>query len=234
MGVWAKLRGFVKSRPRIGFIRPMALKLDWGRENVVAIKGHFAGSLRIKGSNNHIELPASAVFKGHILIRGHNCRVTIGEQCHLVSDIVIKGSNQSISIGEGTTFAGVYLLCLEQCHIKIGRWCMFSRKIEVRTSDAHSLIDRKTGLRLNAAGSVTIGDHVWVGVGAILNKGTAIADDSMVGAMSFVNKPFAESGVVIAGTPAKIVKSGITWNRERKRKFSAADMDAWRQPPTGS
>jgi acetyltransferase-like isoleucine patch superfamily enzyme len=232
MSVWKKLRGFLRSWPRIRFMRALAVKLDWGRENIVSIKGRYIGSLRVKGDNNHVHIPASTTFTGHIFVHGNNIQVTVGENCRLVADIVVKGSNQSITIGEGTTFASVYLLCLERSHIRIGRWCMFSREIEVRTSDAHSLISSKTGKRLNAAGSVTIGDHVWVGVGAIINKGTTIADDCVVGAKSFVNKPFAESGVVIAGAPAKIVKSGVTWHRGRKRKFSRAEMDVWRQPPS--
>jgi len=234
MGVWAKLRGFVTTRPRIRLMWPLAIKLDWGKQNILSIKGRFIGTLRVKGNNNHIHIPPSTTFTGHIFVRGNNVNITIGEHCRLVADIVIKGSNQSISIGEGTTFASVYLLCLERSHISIGRWCMFSREIEVRTSDAHSLLNRKTGKRLNPAASVTIGDHVWVGVGAIINKGATIADDCVVGAKSFVNKPFAESGVVIAGTPAKIIRKGVTWHRGRKRKFSLDEMDIWRLPPDNS
>ncbi|OJF98467.1 acyltransferase [Pararhizobium antarcticum] len=212
-------------------MRPLAVKLEWGRENVLSIKGRFNGTLRVKGNNNRIQIPASTSFRGHIFVQGNNVTVTIGEHCRLAADIVVKGSNQTVTIGEGTTFASVYLLCIEASHIRIGRWCMFSREIEVRTSDAHSLLDRKTGKRLNPAASVTIGDHVWVGVGSIINKGTTIADDCVVGAKSFVNKPFAESGSLIAGVPAKVIKKGVTWHRGRKRKFSPAEMDVWRLPP---
>lgn len=105
---------------------------------------------------------------------------------------------------------------------------MFSREIEVRTSDAHSVIDRSSGLRVNAAGNVLIGDHVWVGLRSIINKGARVPSDSIVGAMSFVSAEFEEEGVVIAGTPAKIVKRGITWSRSRRVHFAPDDLTNWR------
>ena len=111
----------------------------------------------------------------------------------------------------------------------IGRRCMFSRKIEIRTSDAHSIVDRETGRRLNGAGSITIGDHVWVGLGVVINKGASIPADSVVGAMSFVNRSFDEQGVVLAGTPARVVRRGITWNRGKKKRFTREQLEYWKE-----
>lgn len=65
---------------------------------------------------------------------------------------------------------------------------MFSRKIEVRTTDAHSVIDIETRSRINKAESIHIGDHVWVGLSTIINKGAVIPSDNIIGANSFVNK----------------------------------------------
>ncbi len=152
----------------------------------------------------------------------------IGENCRLGGEFIIKGMNQTVTVGEGTTFESVYVLSQERCDVTIGRWCMFSRGIEIRTSDAHSLLRRSDGRRLNRPRPVVVGDHVWVGVGAILNKGTVLPDDCVVGAKSFVNKAFTESGIVVAGTPATVVKRGITWHRRRYRQFSQEEMDEWR------
>ncbi|MBO3758410.1 acyltransferase [Ciceribacter sp. L1K22] len=106
---------------------------------------------------------------------------------------------------------------------------MLSRYVEIRTTDAHSVIDRKTGERLNLAGPVTIGDHVWIGMGAIISKGVTIGDDNIVGARSFVTKSFVGSGTIIAGAPAKVIKSGVTWSRLLRKRYSEAEMEAWRQ-----
>ncbi|WP_455272838.1 acyltransferase [Rhizobium herbae] len=188
----------------------------------------MTATVRLYGSGNRIELPKTSSFVGHITVRGRGNRILIGENCRIAGELLIKGSNQTISIGEGTTFESVYIVCLERCDVTIGRWCMFSRGIEVRTSDAHSLIRKRDGQRLNVAASVAIGDHVWVGVGALISKGAVIPDDCVVGAKSFVNKAFSETGILLAGTPATIVKRDITWNRSRKRLFSKDEMEEWR------
>ncbi|WP_307227399.1 acyltransferase [Pararhizobium capsulatum] len=178
-----------------------------------------------------IEIDKSSSFKGHITVKGKYNRVVVGRNCALVGEIMVKGNNQTVTIGDETTFVSVYLLCLENKDVTIGRSCMFSRDIEIRTSDAHALIDNKKKTRLNLPASVVIGDHVWIGVGAVISKGSVIADDSVVGAKSFVNKAFSESNIVIAGTPAKIIRRGVTWNRQRRSRYTREALDAWRLPP---
>lgn len=229
MNFLQRISGAFRSLPKLQFRRPFAVQVDWGHDNVAAVKGRLIATVRLYGSRNKIELPKTSSFIGHITVRGQGNRILIGENCRITGELIIKGSNQTISIGEGSTFESVYIICLEHCDVTIGRWCMFSRGIEVRTSDAHSLIRKRDGRRLNLAAPVVIGDHVWVGVGALINKGTVIPDDCVVGAKSFVNKTFGEPGVLLVGTPATVVKKGITWNRAaRKRRFSKDEMMAWR------
>lgn len=52
----------------------------------------------------------------------------------------------------------------------------------------------------------TIGNNVYIGPGAILFGNIQIADNITIGANSTVNKSFEKQNVVIAGTPATIVK----------------------------
>lgn len=73
------------------------------------------------------------------------------------------------------------------------------------------------GVNIGASGgkneAPTIGDNVYIGPGAILFGGISIADGVSVGANATVNKSFEEKNVVIAGTPAKIVKANCrAWN----------------------
>ncbi len=52
-----------------------------------------------------------------------------------------------------------------------------------------------------------IGDNVYIGPGAILFGDIEIGNDNTIGANSTVNKSFVEVNVVIAGIPAKVVKT---------------------------
>ncbi len=65
-------------------------------------------------------------------------------------------------------------------------------------------------------------------VGALISKGCSIPEDSIIGARAFVNSSFTEVGTIIAGSPAKVVKSGVTWHRGRKKKFGMAQLNEWR------
>ena len=186
------------------------------------------GNIFIDGTDNQVIFGINTKFKGSIEIRGSNNRVLFGPGSVMRGRIVVKGSNQTVSIGEHTTFQSAYLLCNEGCDITIGRWCMFSRDIEIRTTDAHSVIAKSTGMRLNQAASVMIGDHVWVSVGVFISKGVHLAADTIVGAHAFVNGQFTEEGTMLAGAPARVVKRDVTWNRSRKPKFSKEELIAWR------
>lgn len=62
-------------------------------------------------------------------------------------------------------------------------------------------------------GAPVIGDNVYIGPGAILFGNITIADNISIGANATVNKSFTKPNVVIAGTPAKVVKEGaLSWN----------------------
>lgn len=185
------------------------------RGNSLAGEGRFWGWARFLGENNRIELGRGTRMLGYVEVRGSGNRIIIGPDCAIGAKILIKGRDQTLRIGAGTSIKRGYLLLQEQCDISIGEECMFSRDVEIRTTDAHSLLDAVTGERLNKPGGVTIGNRVWIGTRSLVSKGTSIADDCVVGAMSFVSGSFAQSGVVIAGAPAKVVRKGIIWKRER-------------------
>ena len=51
-----------------------------------------------------------------------------------------------------------------------------------------------------------LGDNVYIGPGAILFGDINIANNVTIGANATVNKSFEQENVVLAGTPAKVVK----------------------------
>lgn len=103
--------------------------------------------------------------------------------------------------------------------LTIGKNCMFSSNISVRAADGHTIFEVETNKILNRAEPIIIGDHVWVGAGSTLLKGAQVPSDSIVGIQSLVTKPFFDKNVAIAGVPAKVVKTGINWNRARIFEF---------------
>jgi acetyltransferase-like isoleucine patch superfamily enzyme len=198
------------------------------RADTSLVKGRF----EFDGINNSLSIKDGATVSGRISIQGKNNIVIFNSASIFRGRLIVRGDNQVVSIGSHTTFQSVYMLCQEGCNIQIGDWCMFSRDIEIRTTDAHSVVDVKSRKRVNTPGSVNVGNHVWVGVGSLISKGSTIPNDSIIGAYSFVNKEYTEENVLIAGTPAKIVRHGVTWNRGRKSKFTQAQLEHWKDSPS--
>lgn len=61
----------------------------------------------------------------------------------------------------------------------------------------------------------TLGNHVVVGVGAVILGGISIANDVAIGANAVVNKDIVQENVAVAGVPAKIISTNgaLTWNK---------------------
>ncbi|MED1604886.1 hypothetical protein P4U90_06065 [Cytobacillus kochii] len=87
--------------------------------------------------------------------------------------------------------------------------------IDVRTSDAHSIIDIKSENRKNIAQDAVIGHHLWVSARSLISKDSKIPNNCIIGANSIVTKSFDEENCTIAGAPAKIVSKDVTWDKKR-------------------
>jgi acetyltransferase-like isoleucine patch superfamily enzyme len=216
--------------PRIGFIlhriyhrkifNNTKRKIN-GSNNTIHYHNSILSSVTfdIKGSDNKIEIMDDCVLNNVTFhIRGNFHKIVINNRCRFNhgGDIWLEDDHCFLSIGEGATFEDVHLALTEPySKITIGSDCMFAYDIDIRTGDSHSIISQDNNERINYAKNVTIGNHVWVAAHSILLKGSAIADNSVVATGSIVTKEFHEEGILIGGNPAKRLKQGITWSRER-------------------
>jgi len=179
----------------------------------------------IKGDNNNIEIKEGCILNNvEFYVRGNNHDILIEKHCRFNrgGNIWFEDYGCSLIIRERSTFEDVHLALTEPCsQITIGRDCMFAYDIDVRTGDSHSIISQKSGERINYAKDISIGDHVWIAAHTIVLKGISIAENSVVATGSVVTRRFDKKGIIIGGNPAKQLKEGITWSRERVYKTKA-------------
>ena len=83
---------------------------------------------------------------------------------------------------------------------------------QIRTDDAHPIFNIETGERINMPSSISIGNHVWIGIRAVILGGTTIGDGSVIGMGSIVKDQFPNNCILV-GTPAKIVRRDVAWER---------------------
>lgn len=175
-----------------------------GKNNVISFKGDcfINGDLTINivGNNNVIEFDSIRIASNLYITMGHNGL----NECN----------NGLLKVGRGTFFGKVDIFMLESdSKCIIGEDCLFFWDVYLRCSDSHSIFDFEGNL-LNYGGNIEIADHVWLGLETLVLKNTRIASDCVIGAKSVVTKSFTTPHCIIAGSPAKIVKEGITWNNK--------------------
>lgn len=171
----------------------------------------------IIGDNNSIVFKnGSRISSLKIFIRGSNHKIVIGENCIIKSGIIwLEDESCYLSIGDNTTIEGAHFGITEpNSRIEIGSDCMFSSGIKLLTGDSHSILDVQSSKRINYAQNIKISSHVWIGTDVIVLKGVEIGTNTIIGSRSIVTKKYG-SNLIVAGSPARIIKEQVTWDRER-------------------
>lgn len=96
---------------------------------------------------------------------------------------------------------GAYIVASREGGISLGKNVIFAHNLCIQTIN-HGLLDRNEFIHK----PVTIGNNCWLGNTVTILPGVTLGSNVTVGANSVVTKSFP-SNVVIAGTPAKVIKA---------------------------
>lgn len=163
------------------------------------------------GENNRLVFGKNVTLdKCLIVFTDANGSIEIGDNVLLRGEIrVTRGCR--ICIGNDTKFnKPCRVHAADRTSILIGNNCLLAN-VSLRSSDAHSIIDLKSGEKQKKSADIIVGDRVWIAENSNLYKGSIIGSGSIVGAGSIVTKQFPEN-VLVAGVPAAIVKNDVTWS----------------------
>lgn len=108
-----------------------------------------------------------------------------------------------LTIGSGYANTNTKIDCYEE--INIGNDVAISHNVIIRDSDNHSI----TGQSAFSA-PIIIGNHVWIGMNAIILKGVTIGDGAVIAAGSIVTHDIPPNSLA-AGIPAKVIRKNIEW-----------------------
>lgn len=133
-------------------------------------------------------------FKSNYSI-GRGCRFDIGENARAVFGQGFVNPNSLFLIFHG---------------LEVGDRTVISWNCQFLDEDFHTL-KSPGGEEICEDRTIKVGDHVWIGCNAIVLKGVVIPSGCVVAAGSIVTKSFEEENALIAGTPARVVRSEIEW-----------------------
>lgn len=129
------------------------------------------------------------------------------------------GSRINVNAGAKLSLGSGYMNhdCVIDCFssITIGYGVVISERVVIRDSDNHAITSTENGeLKSDekpAAAPIVIKDHVWLGMNVVVLKGVTIGEGAIVAAGSVVTKD-VPSHCLVAGVPAKVVKTNVTWS----------------------
>lgn len=117
------------------------------------------------------------------------------------------GADAVATVGAGTYFGPMTTVVITRS-LRVGAGCAISWNCTFLDSDFHTL---GPGPKASTA-AIVIGDHVWIGTHVTLLKGAAIADGCVVAANATVTGQFLQPRCLLAGTPARVVRTDVTWS----------------------
>ncbi|MFP5238917.1 MAG: acyltransferase [Acidobacteriota bacterium] len=173
--------------------------------------------LDIIGDSNTVRIDDGCVVEGlQVRIRGDNHRLHFERGCFVKDTrVFFEDTGGLISIGEHTVLHTTNLSAVEDNQsIRIGARSAIGEGSDMRTSDSHSILDMESGKRLNPPASIRLGDHVWIGKDVRVLKGITIGNNCVVGLGSVVTRDIPDNCVAI-GIPAKVLRTGATWDWEK-------------------
>ncbi|NOT97670.1 MAG: acyltransferase [Sideroxydans sp.] len=93
--------------------------------------------------------------------------------------------------------------------VVLGKECLLGANVTIADTDFHAI--KPEGRRFNGnpldigASAVRVEDNVFIGTGALVLKGVTIGKNSVIGAMSVVNKN-VDANVIVAGSPVRMIR----------------------------
>lgn len=125
-----------------------------------------------------------------------------------------RGCRFDIGPGARARFGGGYVNPCTRFVImhglEVGEGCAISWECQFIDEDFHRI--DYPGRPPGGSGSpIRVGRHVWVGAGVKVLKGAVIPDGCVVAAGTVVSGVFDEPNCLLAGTPARVVKRGVSW-----------------------
>ena len=149
-------------------------------------------------------------FKNASISIGNNVRINSNFWSNLLGlyqrTIIIAKGSASIKIGDKVGISGATIYAHEK--IEIGNGTLVGANVKIVDNDFHPVdpVARQTSDHSKVPHApVLIGENVFIGMNAIILKGTIIGNNCVIGAGSVVHGTF-EDNCVIAGNPAKIIK----------------------------
>ena len=131
---------------------------------------------------------------------------------------------KNIRIGD-RFYANANCTIIDVAKVTIGNDVMFGPNVSVITA-GHPVHPQVRASAYEYGIPIRIGDHVWIGAGAVILPGVTIGSNTVIGAGSIVTKDIPEN-VIAAGNPCKVIREITDEDKKYYYKDREFDAEAW-------
>lgn len=131
---------------------------------------------------------------------GTNCRIgtySYGYHSGLPFYTTLQTNGGLISIGNECRINGAFVNSLKS--ISIGDNCVIAAGVNIMDSNGHLVKSKNRTKEHDAPQAIVIGNNVWIGLNAIILKGTIIGDNCVIGANTVVKGEFPANTIITNG-----------------------------------
>lgn len=169
-------------------------------------KINFHGKGNVFYCENKVNIDNTSInFKGNnslVYLSSTNSKYSLNVQINHDSVLYFGKDNNLIP--------KISLNVQEHQNIIIGDDCSISSNVRMRTTDAHSIFSTESKKRINYSGSIYIGDHVFLGHNAYLEKGVNIGSGVIIENNAHVNSNVnLESNCFYGGNPIRLLERDV-------------------------
>lgn len=144
--------------------------------------------------------------QAYLLMREKATFIINGKVNHAYGATIEIHKGAEISIGK--TFINSGAVIISGKKISIGEEVLVSRNVMIYDADHHKIVD-ENGNETNPAKPTIIGNHVWIGIGSKVLRGSKIEDGAVIAAGSVVMGKI-KAGTTGMGYPARSFSS-VLW-----------------------
>lgn len=170
------------------------------------------------GKNALIVVHSNYNVKNLTIVAGEGSFIEIGSHFSVRMNLYIDAKAEDttiklgnfVNIGSGSITAGDD----KGLEVIIGDNFMTSVDLYIRNSDGHTIYDIDSGRIINDTKvGIHIGDNVWCGCDVKILKDSDIPSNCVIGAGSLVCKGEYHENTIIAGVPAKTIRTNVMWDK---------------------
>lgn len=204
--------------------RALGIQFEGGPDVTVVVTDptRRLGHVRVQAGGRHNTLffdnrGWGGNFYANIRLAGEESIVLfnrIGDAYVALPEVFLRSDRQFLFWGAGSSAVGCSLEIEGIGHgVVVGDDALISGGVWLRNYDMHAMHDLRTGARIGRPPlDMVLERHVWLGQDVLLMSSGRIGMGSIIGARSLV-KAVVPSCVVAAGTPARVVREGVSWGR---------------------